>query len=820
MDNAWRDKNYQTSLLWVSSLDSSIVLPLLINPITGRLLVEIMWGWSWWHIIEDEWIPLPNRSKLNFIWAWVTATDNLLNDSTDVTILWGWDVVSTWIAWWQTIAWDTLADWSITLKWTSNASHTNSRIKLWDALQFTSIFSLIYDSANKLLIQLISTVSAVNYLIFRNQATWTWPTIWAWWTDTNIDINLVTKGVWNVRINWNIVDPTLYELLSNKTTNINDSAWKYPDAPTVKSAIASAVVWLMDYRGSYDASTNIFPATWWSWLAWAILKSDYWICSVPWTLWGVPVTNWDLIIALIDTPWQTSSNWDLISHELWYTPENIANKTWTIVWNESSTTLYSTIKWMVDWTTWLFATISQVLGRQVYHWIVDRSTTSPLPTNLTTTTFTLSTWTTPLTYWRNGVSTLVNTNKTTTLSWWAWLYFIYFNDNAWTLVNSTSFPWVDSSSTTNVFVATVFWNWTDYGLVNDERHWYSRNWAWHSRAHNTIWLRYGTWLALSVTWTWSTATFSLATWVVADEDINFTIPTTTTARQLYQTWATSYWFDKVLTTTPWKLWANNRPWYVDSSTFTWTQVASAANRYLNYFVYATTDLSWPMYVFTETVAASAINAGTWYNSLANARNVGFPNLNSFWLVHELKPIYRVIVRADWAVQAIDPTQDDFRTSSSIPFWAGSTPIAAASVTETNYGNVQTAIDSLISTDALKIGWNTTDNIWYLNIPQNSKSASYTTVLADSWKHIYHPSADTTARTFTIDSNANVSYPIWTALTFINDTSWWVVTIAITTDTLVLAWAWTTWSRTLASNWVATAIKVTSTRWIISWTNLT
>lgn len=114
----------------------------------------------------------------------------------------------------------------------------------------------------------------------------------------------------------------------------------------------------------------------------------------------------------------------------------------------------------------------------------------------------------------------------------------------------------------------------------------------------------------------------------------------------------------------------------------------------------------------------------------------------------------------------------------------------------------------------------TDKVWFRNIPQNSKSAAYTTVLADAGKHIYHPSADTSARTWTIDSNANVAYPIWTAITFVNDTSGWTITIAITSDTLVLAWAWTTWSRTLAADGVATAIKVTSTRRIISWTWLT
>ena len=87
----------------------------------------------------------------------------------------------------------------------------------------------------------------------------------------------------------------------------------------------------------------------------------------------------------------------------------------------------------------------------------------------------------------------------------------------------------------------------------------------------------------------------------------------------------------------------------------------------------------------------------------------------------------------------------------------------------------------------------------LGAPQNSQSANYTTVLADLGKHIYHPSSDTTARTWTIDSNANVPYPVGTKLTFINDTSAGVITIAITADTLVLAGSGATGSRTLAAN---------------------
>jgi hypothetical protein len=114
----------------------------------------------------------------------------------------------------------------------------------------------------------------------------------------------------------------------------------------------------------------------------------------------------------------------------------------------------------------------------------------------------------------------------------------------------------------------------------------------------------------------------------------------------------------------------------------------------------------------------------------------------------------------------------------------------------------------------------TDAVGFRNIPQNSQSAAYTLVLSDSGKHILHPSADTTARTFTIPANGSVAYPIGTAITFVNQNGAGVLTIAITTDTMRLAGAGTTGSRTLAANGVATAIKITSTEWIISGVGLT
>jgi hypothetical protein len=113
----------------------------------------------------------------------------------------------------------------------------------------------------------------------------------------------------------------------------------------------------------------------------------------------------------------------------------------------------------------------------------------------------------------------------------------------------------------------------------------------------------------------------------------------------------------------------------------------------------------------------------------------------------------------------------------------------------------------------------TDEVGFKNIPQNSQSAAYTLVLADAGKHIFHPSGDANARTYTIPANASVAYPIGTALTFINMTEE-VVTIAITTDTMYLSSDGTTGSRSLAQYGSATAIKMTSTTWLISGSGLT
>jgi len=151
--------------------------------------------------------------------------------------------------------------------------------------------------------------------------------------------------------------------------------------------------------------------------------------------------------------------------------------------------------------------------------------------------------------------------------------------------------------------------------------------------------------------------------------------------------------------------------------------------------------------------------------------------------------------------------------------SGTLGFAAAATGDVTLAGSQTLTNKTISGADNTLTVDGTNAVGFRNIPQNSQSAAYTLVLADAGKHIFHPSSDANARTFTIPANSSVAYPIGTALTFINMTAA-VVTIAITTDTMYLSSAGTTGSRSLARYGSATAIKIDSTSWLISGSGLT
>ena len=112
----------------------------------------------------------------------------------------------------------------------------------------------------------------------------------------------------------------------------------------------------------------------------------------------------------------------------------------------------------------------------------------------------------------------------------------------------------------------------------------------------------------------------------------------------------------------------------------------------------------------------------------------------------------------------------------------------------------------------------TNPVGYLNIPQNAQTGNYTTVLGDAGKHIYH-AAGAGAATYTIAANSSVAYSIGTVISFVNMSAT-SISIAITTDTLTWAQGGGTGTRTLAQYGVANCLKVTSTQWLLTGTNVT
>ena len=121
-----------------------------------------------------------------------------------------------------------------------------------------------------------------------------------------------------------------------------------------KSYADTLVVGLLDDRGNYDASVDLFPSLGGSGTAGAIKKGDLWTVSVSGTLGGVDVSIGDAIRALSDTPGQTSANWNITENNLGYVPENSLNKKTDIEANKTSNTFFAPIKAIYDWAVGLF----------------------------------------------------------------------------------------------------------------------------------------------------------------------------------------------------------------------------------------------------------------------------------------------------------------------------------------------------------------------------------------------------------------------------------------------------------------------------------
>lgn len=171
-------------------------------------------------------------------------------------------------------------------------------------------------------------------------------------TALNLKENSIAAGTtsqyWRGDKTWQTLDKNAVGLGNvDNTSDVNkpvSTAQATADTAATNAAKAYAdtlVVGLLDDRGNFNASGNVFPSSGGSGSAGAVLKGDLWTISVAGTLGGVAVTAGDVVRALVDTPGNTGSNWAVSENNFGYVAENQANKD-TSTSLGTSNTLYPT----------------------------------------------------------------------------------------------------------------------------------------------------------------------------------------------------------------------------------------------------------------------------------------------------------------------------------------------------------------------------------------------------------------------------------------------------------------------------------------------
>jgi len=203
-------------------------------------------------------------------------------------------------------------------------------------------------------------------------------------------------------------------------------------------------------------------------------------------------------------------------------------------------------------------------------------------------------------------------------------------------------------------VATVYWNTTtNKGLLADERHWMGRDQWMHEYLHETVGARYYT----GLTGTFGDTTFSITAGEFYDEDIEHVLssdspmayPGTamTTCKVLYHNGSDEWQWDAA-STTPYKITTGNLRFNTGTTLST-----AAANKYVNYFVYASNLSAEPIFVVVGTAEYTTANA---------AAVAPLPSLGTL-VDAEVKLIYKITYKNDGTPTFQSAT--DFRTSQTL-----------------------------------------------------------------------------------------------------------------------------------------------------------
>jgi hypothetical protein len=156
------------------------------------------------------------------------------------------------------------------------------------------------------------------------------------------------------------VDDTYVQIVDHLSTDVSGDGTSdtlYPSVKAVKDYADGLVVGLLNDRGSWPGGATppgAYPSSGGSGVAGAILKGDIWFVKVAGYLGTTYVAIGASVRALVDSPGQTSDNWDIIDAGLGFTPENNAYKVDTganVVANSTSTMKYPSVNALVEYVT-------------------------------------------------------------------------------------------------------------------------------------------------------------------------------------------------------------------------------------------------------------------------------------------------------------------------------------------------------------------------------------------------------------------------------------------------------------------------------------
>jgi hypothetical protein len=150
-----------------------------------------------------------------------------------------------------------------------------------------------------------------------------------------------------------------FQPLADKTQNISvdgTSTIKYPSASAVKTYVDGITVGLLSDRGNYTpglVSPGAFPTTGGRGPGGAPVIGDLWFVAANGFLGTTAVTTGQSVRALVNSPGQTSTNWDILDVAGWtVAPEDSANKVTSkaaFISNGASTVKYPSIKAVKDY---------------------------------------------------------------------------------------------------------------------------------------------------------------------------------------------------------------------------------------------------------------------------------------------------------------------------------------------------------------------------------------------------------------------------------------------------------------------------------------